>query len=141
MPDQQEDRPDVEAIIAEIRRDIRDAEFPDADRAEEHADTEPSLYHNLGVVNATWDVGRRKRTGLAGRIRRILDRVFGAPIDEIHTFNSHVTRVLNRIVKILDGTAAPENQAGSEPDPNRLAQLAVRLDKLEKRIGTLEGDA
>lgn len=134
------DRPDVEAIIEEIRSHVRQAEedFPGEDLAA--LESERNLKANLEVVNEDWEVGALKGTGPVTLLRRPVYKVLGALIGEINNFNSNVARVLNRIVRLLDGTdteGSEELLTNARRRLTLLARLSLRLEQYDDlRIDT-----
>jgi hypothetical protein len=117
-------RPDVEAIVNNIRENIlRSASFvPSVD--EEALRVESDLHGNLHAANRDCVVGQIKARGLKGFLLRCLYKPLGALLAEINHFHASVIRVLNRLVKILEGN----DQASSE----LLDQTRRRVDLLEK---------
>jgi hypothetical protein len=124
------DRPDVEAIIGEIRSHVRQAEedLPGEDLAA--LESERDLNANLGALNETWEVGTLKGTGPFTLVRRPVYKVLGALIGEINNFNSNVARVLNRIVRILDGS---DTEGSGEVLTNARRRLTL-LTRLSERL-------
>lgn len=106
--------PDVEEIIADIKRSIADAgqslpvRRPAGVMTEEEAANRPpppgNLYEILQALNTTWSVGRLPRDGaVKGMIRRRLYAAIIPLIDELNEQNSQVVRAINKIVGVLDG--------------------------------------
>ena len=94
-------KPDVERIISEIRRNIDNAEEMISPEMNEAVDVESDIYGNLGEANRTCETGRFRSSGAASRLR---GRFMAPLIDEINQFHGHVIRVLNRLIRLLDGT-------------------------------------
>jgi hypothetical protein len=147
------DNPDVEAIIEEIRSHVRQAEedFPAEDLTA--LESERNLKANLGVVNEAWEVGALEGTGPVSMLRRPVYKVLGALIGEINNFNSNAARVLNRLVKILEGSDTEGSEELLTNARRRLTLLArlserlerydelqidTRLEKIEKALSDLE---
>ncbi|MBL7115444.1 MAG: hypothetical protein ISS35_06735 [Kiritimatiellae bacterium] len=137
-PDQ---RPDVEAMIAEIRSQIADKAEPTPDTA----DDEKNFYENLATLNQLCTVGS-SGGGLRGLRDRIASRLLGGLLAQINAFHSHMVRVLNGMVRLLDGTddesvSAVLSRAQLRHD--LLEQISTRLaayDKLhiEERLTRIE---
>ena len=131
------DLPDVEAIVEEIRSHIRQANegFPEEDLP--GPESEQNLAANLGAVNKAWEVGVLEGAGPVSLLRRPVYKVLGALIGEINNFNSNVVRVLNRLVKILEGSdseGSGELLADARRRSTLLAQLSERLERYDDML-------
>jgi hypothetical protein len=86
-------------------------------------------------------------------MRRPVYKVLGALIGEINNFNSNVARVLNRLVRILEGSDTEGSEELLTNARRRLTLLArlserleryddlqidARLEKIEKALSDLE---
>ena len=128
------DRPDVEAIIGEIRSSIRSAEESLEEGDPAALEAERNLKANLGAANATWRVGTLGRVTPAGLMRYPVYKVLSRLIGEINNFHSHVVRVLNRLVRILEGSdseGSEELLANARRRLTILARLGERLDEYD----------
>ncbi len=121
MAEQNQDKPDVEAIISDIRRSMggSGAALPDECACGGH--DESDLHANLDAANRTCCVGQVPSGSPAGLVRRAAHRVMGLLIGQVNDFNVRVVRVLNRLV----GDVESQN--------TRIERLEERLNKLEKR--------
>lgn len=140
------DIPDVEAILGEIRSHIRRAneEFPEEGTPGQ--ESEQNLAANLAAANRAWEVGSLKGAGPVSLLRRPVHKVLGALIGEINYFNSNVVRVLNLLVKILEGIDAEgsgELLADARRRSTLITQLSERLEgydsmKIDTRLERIE---
>lgn len=141
------DRPDVEAIVEDIRRTVRDAEDalaeeteagrqgPSLDELKEAARAQGNLYENLGEANRRFMVGAVPPTGgLKGRVQlRVYDLIHPL-VEELNAFHTNLVRVLNKLVQIFDGQ---DTQVSSEllmktrQRVDLLTQLCDRLSALD----------
>jgi len=144
-----EAKPDVEAILAEIRAQAAASAEPERARAPE------GLYENLVALNETCDVAAWRgswKKRLSALVYRALG--FGPLIRQLNVFHGSVVRVLNRLVAALDGTdpvlsGEILSRAGRRSDlvsqlSRRMAeydaaQLAQRVRDLEARLEALVG--
>jgi hypothetical protein len=154
--------PDVEAIVAEIRRDIRAAEetfrqetapppgTPTPEQLEEGLRAQSNLYENLHAVNSTYMVGAVPPTpGLRGRVQRHVYADLLPLVHELNEFHIRVVRVLNKLVRILDGhdtEVSSEILLKTQRRVDLLTELCDRLArledlKLEARLQKLEAEA
>ena len=156
------DAPDVEAIVGDIRRSIREAEEayekgtppPDAS-AQAHLEAatraQNNLYDNLHAANTTCRIGTVPDAPalIRGRLQRRVGVILNPLIGELNEHNAHVVRVLNKIVRILDGhdtEIASELLMKTQRRVDLLTQLCDRLSKyddleIEKRLLKLEEEA
>ena len=95
------DIPDVEAIINEIRKDLKSAGATiSEDELKETKEVryDEDLYANLIAANRAWNAGHLPQQGIKFKIRKALRRLLG-----IDDFNGNVIRILNELIKILEG--------------------------------------
>jgi hypothetical protein len=147
------ERPDVEALIAEIRR--RAVCEPAAEGAPDAQAAAPDdLHSHLKAANESCRVGEVTARGPVGAARRSTHRLLGSLIGDVNRFHAEVVRVLNELVGVLEGERTPasadllvKTQRRIElltELSRRLAEvedlrIAERLQELEERIGKLEG--
>jgi hypothetical protein len=151
---QPESKPDVEAIVAEIRDAIRVAGAESGPVAADPATDEDSLYGNLAAANAQCRIAPPAGRGVKAVVGRLLLRALAPALAPVNRFNAHVVRVLNKLVMALDGrdteaAGALLKQARQRQDlivqlSNRLAaydalRVEERLRGIEERIERLEG--
>lgn len=121
--DSPETKPDVEAIISQIREDVRASELPDVPGTAESAERDSNLNQLLATANAQYAVGHARPRGLKGLLYRILT-VVGAPlVSDINRFNSLSVRLFNKLNGMLAG-----NDTATESD--LLANTRRRIDLL-----------
>jgi len=121
--DTPETKPDVEAIISQIREDVRASELPDVPNGPESAERDSNLNQLLAMANAECAVGRSHPGGLKGLLYRILTAL-GAPlVSDINRFNSLSVRLFNKLNAMLAG-----NDTATESD--LLANTRRRIDLL-----------
>lgn len=141
------DVPDVEAIVADIRKTVREAEqalaeATEAERAgptlEELAEGErvqANLYDNLHAANSTYVVGGKPpMTGLKAKARDKVYNLIDPLVKELNEFNVNVVRTLNKLVKIFDGhdtQVSSELLMKTQRRVDLLAQLSDRLAALD----------
>lgn len=116
-------KPDVEAIISQIREDVRASELPDVPDAAESAERDSNLNQLLATANARYAVGHARPKGVKGLLYRILT-VIGSPlVSDINRFNSLSVRLFNKFNGMLAG-----NDTATESD--LLANTRRRIDLL-----------
>lgn len=148
MENKNTSRPDVEAIIAEIQRHRMEAETSLASGHREALAAEDDLHAQLAQAN------RVCLTGQHGGWRGLFMRPYGMWRSEINTFNASVVRVLNRLVRLLEGEDLPDKGPLIDAQRRRLTlmekmsdrlaaydklNLEERVRHLEERIRVLEG--
>ncbi|MFH2003771.1 MAG: hypothetical protein ABIK27_03360 [Bacteroidota bacterium] len=138
------DIPDVEAIINEIRKDLKKAgaaiSEDELKETKEVRDDE-DLYTNVIAANRSWNAGHLPQQGMKFKIRKALRRLLG-----IDDFNGNIIRILNELIKILEGQDTV--MSGELLFRNRLridllTQLSHRLSQyddmnIEQRLRRLE---
>ena len=162
---QPQDVPDVEAIIADLRRSIKEAEEvferesapppggPTPEQIAQGARAENNLYDNLHAANLACRVGvLPDASGLKAMARRRTYEVLAPLIGELNEFHTRTVRVLNKMVKILDGNdTAISSELLMKTQRridlltqlcNRLAaydelQIEARLRKIEEELARL----
>lgn len=133
-------KPDVEQIISQIRQNIIDSEKQITPEMDHALNVENDIYGNLAMANETCHTGKFQAGGPILRLRR---RFMSPLINEVNQFNAHIIRVLNRLIKMIDGTdTESESQvlenAGRRMDlisslSHRLADVEQRLDRIEDK--------
>lgn len=136
MNESEQKKPDINAIIAEIREDMKSIEPP-----EEIAEGERSLYDELQLAGRTFSGGYLPTGGLTAVTRKIIYRMLG-----LKEFNGRIVRILCRIVALLEGTEVPESKLVLTRQKNTmdlLIEMSKRLtdydkQRLEQRLEHLE---
>ena len=123
-----DEKPNVEAIVVEIQRRVRDAGNGIVEPVVETA-PEEDLLTNLRAANK-WVYGVGERTGRLGKwCRRIGFRALGLAV-----FHASVVRVLNEFAKIISGektVAAGTLLAENRKRLELVEQLGRRLEEYE----------
>lgn len=109
-------KPDVEAIIAELRCGLDDT----TPFAENHPDAERQLKAVLRRANAAVDVLGRCGGSLRGRLCKLLARFALPVVEQQNAHNSAITTALNQI------------------SSDQLQQLKDRITALEAEVKTLK---
>jgi hypothetical protein len=132
--DTPEPKPNVEAIINQIREDVQASELPTIPDMAKSAELDSNLSQLLATANAQYAVGHARPRGLKGVLYRILT-VVGAPlVSDINRFNSLSVRLFNKLNGMLAG-----NDTATESD--LLANTRRRIDLLTdlgKRVDTYD---
>ena len=136
--DHREGKPDVEQIIAEIHAGIRRARDNNGPAAEPTpapgALDANNLYACLKAANQTHRVELPPAEGLKGRLRTRLYALLAHSFESINRHQLVVLHILNKLVKVLDGS-------NDELTGELLTQTRNRMDlteSLSKRIADLE---
>jgi hypothetical protein len=130
-----ETKPDVEAIIAQIREDVRASELPADPAIVESAKSDSNLSQLLSAANAECAVGRSRPSGAKGLLYRMLALAAAPLISDINRFNSLSVRVLNKLHAMLAGNdTATESDllANTRRRIDLLTDLGKRLDAYEQ---------
>lgn len=138
MSEEKDNKPDVEAIIAEITRDIESIEPPD-----ELASETGNLYDELRMAGRTFSGGYLPTGGLTAVMRKIIYRMLG-----LKEFHGRLIRILCRIMGMLEGKEVPESSVvltGQRNIMDLLIQLSERLAdydrmRIEERLSALEAE-
>lgn len=143
--DKTDDKTDIDELVADIRRnrDEAVADVPEAVR--QGLVEEQDLYGNLSRANAacaSMDVGG----GPMRLVRKVVVTLLRPLIGKINTFQLNTIKVLNQLVRILDGrdtTLASELAGHHRQRVELLTQLNRRLDAydamdIEARLARLE---
>lgn len=159
MTDQsrKEGAPDVEEIIADIKRNISEAGEaftrprpvgPEVEPDQSALPPPPgNLYEIVRAVNTTWGVGKLPPdSAVKGMVRRRLYAALIPLIDEINEHDSQVVRAINKIVGVLDGLdtkTACELLIKTDRRIDLMAQFCNRLSeyddlKVDERLKALE---
>jgi hypothetical protein len=145
QPEENLDRPDVEAIVNKIRADLQRSESGARPADEAAVRVENDLHGNLDAANRDCAVGQIKMRGLKGHLLRCFYKPLGSLIAEINQFHSSAIRVLNRLVKILEcrDPAASELIDKTQRRLDLLEKLGRRLDavddlRIEERLSRIE---
>lgn len=136
MSNNESSQPDVERIMKDIRRAADEASnaVPAAHRAA-LAD-EDQLHRQLAEANRTCVTGQS-----VGGWRRLFLKPLAPWRSDINTFNGAVVRVLNRLVRVLEGEDLPEAGPLLDQQKRRLTlmeKMSDRLNELEARVKELE---
>jgi len=143
-------KPDVEAIISELRAGRKSAEAAVPNDLRDAVRSEDNLHAQLAEANRTCVTGNS-----ISAWRKLCLRPLNPWRSEVNAFNGSVVRVLNRLVRLLEGDDLPESgplldmqrrrMTLTEKMSDRLAeldrlQLDERIRKLEDKIASLEKD-
>ncbi|MBU0677913.1 MAG: hypothetical protein KJ626_07320 [Verrucomicrobia bacterium] len=139
-------KPDVEAIVEEIRKSVSDAEASIPVDFREGVRAENDLHENLAAANRACAAGQKVPAGALGLLTKLVYRLIRPLTGEINEFHAGVVRVLNKLVRILEGGDAPESSELLEKTQRRismLAQLSERLGEyddmnIEERLRRIE---
>ena len=160
-------RPEVEAIVEDIRRTVREAEDalaaqteaerdgPSLDELQDAARAQGNLYENLAAANEHVRVGAVPPTGgIKGRVQlRVYDLIHPL-VEELNAFHTSLVRVLNKLVQIFDGQdtqVSSELLMKTQQRVDLLTQLCDRLSalddlqiderlkRIEQRLDALDG--
>lgn len=134
-------KPDVESVIAEIRTNSQAAENSVPGALRQAVEAEDHLQAQLAEANRTCITGQ----SISGWRKWFL-RPLNPWRSDVNHFNSSVVRVLNRLVKLLEGADLPETGPLLDQQRRRMTlteKLSDRMadyDRLEldARIRTLE---
>ncbi len=127
-------KPDIEAIIEQIREDVRTSELPDVPALSESAELDGNLSQLLAAANTQYAVGHARPKGLKGILYRALSLVAAPLVYDINRFNSLSIRLFNKLNSMLAG-----NDTATESD--LLANTRRRIDLLTdlgKRVDTYD---
>jgi hypothetical protein len=145
QPENNPDRPDVEAIVSKIWQDLQRSASSVPPVDETALRVENDLHGNLDAANRDCIVGQIKARGPRGFLLHCLYKPFGVLLAEINQFHSAVIRVLNRLVKILEckDPASSELVDKTQRRIDLLEKLGRRLDavddlRIEERLGRIE---
>jgi len=127
---------DVDALIADIRKNIKSVE-PKA----EAVAPETSMYDDLEVMCNTFSGGHWPSGGITALFRKAIYRMLG-----LKDFNGRMVSLLGKIVSIINGTDVPESSViltNQRHTINMLAQLDNRLaqydnESIVERLSALE---
>jgi len=149
MSEQQKAVPDVESIMAEVRSSLKDIpEFEDAQSGLAHGVGAPDpddLYSNLAFANrccaGAADAPRWKRG-----VRKVARRMLKVLFPDVISFQEHTVRVLNKLVKVIDGrddTLTSDILTNTKTRVDTLAHLSRRQDdlddlRLDERLRAIE---
>ncbi|NCD33226.1 MAG: hypothetical protein EOL87_07360 [Spartobacteria bacterium] len=137
---QKRDKPDVERIVETIKSQLKHAET--AVPPTESSDTHSNVYTLLQQANESYALQvpaggnawkQRVRKGLLTLLSPVTDRI----IDH----NAHVVRVLNKLVKVLDGSddeLKGELLTATRNRMDLIESLADRVIALEKQVADLQ---
>ncbi|HMP89139.1 MAG TPA: hypothetical protein PJ991_03000 [Kiritimatiellia bacterium] len=147
-PRHENEKPDVEAIIKELRANAQAAGQAVPDSLRSAVRDEDSLHEQLALAN---------RSCMTGNTLPGWRKLFMKPLNpwrsEINTFNGSIVKVLNRLVKLLEGADLPESGPMIEQQRRRMTlteklndrvaelerhQLNQRIKTLEDKIASLE---
>lgn len=139
-PSNQESKPDVERIIADIHAGLRQAE---AAIPPEPPSAEPvhHLHALLEEINRSHRVALPPTDGLKGRLRTRLYALLATPFESINRFHLLTLHSLNKLVKVLDGSNDDLRGELLTRTRNRMdliEALAHRTAELEAKVITLE---
>lgn len=126
-------RPDVESIIREIRQNFQPFPPEETGVDEKALREEDNLHANLDAANASCTVGLIKKGGVKGVILRCIYKLFSVLIGEINQFHSSVIKVLNKLIKIIEGRDA----SSSEVIDNIRRRMDL-VEKLSRRLDAFE---
>ncbi|MBA4387326.1 MAG: hypothetical protein C0404_05050 [Verrucomicrobia bacterium] len=141
------DRPDVEAIVAGIRRDLVKSGAVGGPHITGNANgSDAGLHDNLAALNENCVVGAVRGGGPLGLVRKVIHKLLGALIGDINGVNARMVRVLNSMLKLIedgDSPDASEVMASSRRKARMLDNLGRRLDdyegmRIEERLRRLE---
>lgn len=132
---------DVEALIEEIRKNIKSAEHKEP--KEKTSKDEITLYDELKTVSNTFSGGHWPSGGIIALSRKVIYRMLG-----LKDLNGHLLSILTRIISLIDGTHVAESSViltNQRRTMELLTQLARRLDKYEEekiseRLSALENE-
>jgi hypothetical protein len=96
--------PDIEKLIQtlRLRREPRDADSADASNAFAAASIEDNLHANLASANQTCQI-KPTGSGIRGFCNRFMYKLLRDMISQTNDFHAHVVRVLNKVVRVLEG--------------------------------------
>jgi len=152
--DAQEPRPDVEAIIAEIREAVRASELTVPAGAASSAESDGDLKALLADANRGCAVGLSRPGGVRGLLYRVILRAMGPLVAEVSRFNGLSVRLFNKLDKMLSGNdTATESDLlaqtrrridlltdlGKRLDTYDTLELDARLKRIEQRLSDLQG--
>jgi len=138
---QERDKPDVERIVETIKSQLKHAET--AVPPTESSDTHSNVYTVLQQANESYALQGPAGGGSAWkqRIRKGLFTLLSPVTDRIIDHNAHVVRVLNKLVKVLDGSddeLKGELLAATHNRMDLIESLADRVIALEKQVADLQ---
>ena len=94
---------------------------------------EDNLHANLDAANSSCTVGLIKKGAVKGVILRCIYKLFSVLIGEINQFHSSVIKVLNKLIKIIEGRDA----SSSEVIDNIRRRMDL-VEKLSRRLDAFE---
>ncbi len=127
-------KPDVEAIIKQIKEDVCASEAPLPPTSEEVLE-DANLELVLSKSNKECLIGGRQPKGLKGIRYRILTFLLSPLISDINRFNGLSVRLFNKLSGMITGNdTATESDllAKTQRRINLLADLGARLDTYDK---------
>jgi hypothetical protein len=130
-----ENRPDVESIIKQIRDDAEKTSQPLPQEIAESAANDSDFGQMLAETNHLFALGQKPPSGIKGILHKIALRVLAPQIAEMNRFNSLTIRLFNKLNQMLVG-----NDTMSESDLlaqtrrriDLLTELGIRLDNFEQ---------
>ncbi|MBM4142343.1 MAG: hypothetical protein FJ225_01935 [Lentisphaerae bacterium] len=132
--------PDVEAIMADIRREIAAAGGLAPGEPPGGSAAEAGLRENLAAANRLHAVGAVTGGGAAALARRATHKLLGTLIAQINEFNARTVRVLNEIVGIMEGEETASTGQVLEQSRRRL-ELVSELSRRLAEYDALDIDA
>ena len=139
-------KPDIEDIMAGIRRDLDAAGGLAPGEPPVELGEEAGLHDNLAEANRLHAVGNVSGSGPAAAVQRVSHKMVGPLIGQINDFNARVVRVLNEVVRMLEGEETASTgrilQEGKRRTEllSQLSERAAELDalKIDERLRSLE---
>jgi len=123
-------KPDVESIMAGIRSDLASAAGPAPDEPPLQPGEEAGLHDNLAAANRLYAVGTVEGGGAGAAAKRVSHKMLGPLIGQINDFNARIVRVLNEVVKMLEGEETASSSRVLQQGKRRIEMLSRISDRL-----------
>lgn len=152
--DNEDQKLDVEKIIDEIRASADSAEAQITDEFKDSIVREQAIYSSLKGMNESCAAGAQT-SGILSPLRRLIYFTIAPLLSDINEFHAHTVRVMNQLMRILEGKDTTLSGEMAEKNKKRielLTQLSSRLEQydqmmiedrlksLEDKIDTLKSD-
>jgi len=135
MTNADDKKPDVEAIIKQIRDAAEKTSQPLPQELAESAGQDSDFSQMLAEANRLFALGQKSPDGIKGILHKIAIRVLAPQIAEMNRFNSLTIRLFNKLNQMLVGNDTMTESdllAQTRRRIDLLTELGIRLDNFEK---------
>jgi hypothetical protein len=130
-----EQKPDVEAIIKQIKDDVEKTLQPLPPDIAAAAQQDSEFSQMLAEANRLFAAGQKPPAGIRGLLYKIATRLLAPQIAEINRFNSLTIRLFNKLNQMLAGNdtmTESDLMAQTRRRIDLLTELGMRLDSFEQ---------